>query len=172
MRHPASPGHLSHRRRVTKGCPGPAGRPKTSPAVDSGASEATPAPQRLVADRRVRVGAGRRFEVSEQARLLLKAPSVVVLDEATAHLDSESEAAIQRALKTALAGRTSLVIAHRLSTVRAADQILVIAGGQIAGRGTHDELLAAGGVYAGLYRTQFAPQAALRSFLEKCSISG
>ena len=72
--------------------------------------------------------------------------------------------AIQRALATALAGRTSLVIAHRLSTVRAADQILVVDGGQIVERGTHDELLAAGGVYAGLYRTQFASQAALRSF--------
>jgi ATP-binding cassette, subfamily B, bacterial len=107
---------------------------------------------------------GYRFSGGEKqrlalARLLLKAPSVVVLDEATAHLDSESEAAIQRALATALAGRTSLVIAHRLSTVRAADQILVVDGGQIAERGTHDELLAAGGVYAGLYRTQFAPQA-------------
>ena len=112
---------------------------------------------------------GYRFSGGEKqrlalARLLLKAPSVVVLDEATAHLDSESEAAIQRALATALAGRTSLVIAHRLSTVRAADQILVVDGGQIAERGTHDELLAAGGVYAGLYRTQFAAQAALRSF--------
>ena len=105
------------------------------------------------------------------ARLLLKAPSVVVLDAVMAHLDSESEAAIQRALATALAGRTSLVIAHRLSTVRAADQILVVDGGQIAERGTHDELLAAGGVYAGLYRTQFAPQAALRSFLEEGNIS-
>ena len=72
--------------------------------------------------------------------------------------------AIQRALATALAGRTSLVIAHRLSTVRAADQILVVDGGQIAERGTHEELLAAGGVYAGLYRTQFAAQAPLRSF--------
>ena len=109
---------------------------------------------------------GYRFSGGEKqrfalARLLLKAPSVVVLDEATAHLDSESEVAVQRALATALAGRTSLVIAHRLSTVRAADQILVVDGGQIAERGTHDELLAAGGVYAGLYRTQFAPQAAL-----------
>ena len=93
----------------------------------------------------------------------LLAPSVVVLDEATAHLDSESEVAIQRALATALAGRTSLVIAHRLSTVRAADQILVVDGGQIAERGTHDELLGASGVYARLYRTRFAPQAALRS---------
>ena len=112
---------------------------------------------------------GYRFSGGEKqrlalARLLLKAPSVVVLDEATAHLDSESEVAIQRALATALAGRTSLVIAHRLSTVRAADQILVVDGGQIAERGTHDELLAAGGVYAGLYRTQFAQQAALRPF--------
>jgi ATP-binding cassette, subfamily B, bacterial len=86
---------------------------------------------------------------------------VVVLDEATAHLDSESEAAIQRALKTALAGRTSLVIAHRLSTARAADQILVVDGAQIIERETHKKLLDAGGVYAGLYRTQFAPRAAL-----------
>jgi ATP-binding cassette, subfamily B, bacterial len=115
----------------------------------------------VAGDRGYRFSGGEKQRVA-LARLLLKAPSVVVLDEATAHLDSESEAAIQRALKTALAGRTSLVIAHRLSTVRAADQILVVDGGQIAERGTHDELLAAGGVYAGLYRTQFAPQAALR----------
>jgi len=119
---------------------------------------------------------GYRFSGGEKqrlalARLLLKAPSVVVLDEATAHLDSESEVAIQRALATALAGRTSLVIAHRLSTVRTADQILVVDGGQIAERGTHDQLLAAGGVYAGLYRTQFAPQAPLRATLEEASIS-
>ena len=93
------------------------------------------------------------------ARLLLKAPSVVVLDGATAHLDSESEVAIQRALATALAGRTSLVIAHRLSTVRAADQILVVDGGQIVQRGTHHELLAQGGLYADLYRTQFVEDA-------------
>jgi ATP-binding cassette subfamily B protein len=104
---------------------------------------------------------GYRFSGGEKqriavARLLLKAPPVVVLDEATAHLDSESEAAIQQALKTALAGRTSLVIAHRLSTIREADQILVIDAGRICERGTHDELLAAGGLYAQLYRTQFA----------------
>ena len=86
-------------------------------------------------------------------------PDIVVLDEATAHLDSESEAAVQRALATALAGRTSLVIAHRLSTVREADQILVIDDGRIVERGTHDELLAAGGLYAELYRTQFERQA-------------
>jgi ATP-binding cassette, subfamily B, bacterial len=115
----------------------------------------------IAGDRGYRFSGGEKQRLA-LARLLLKAPSVVVLDEATAHLDSESEAAIQRALATALAGRTSLVIAHRLSTVRSADQILVVDSGQIAERGTHDELLAAGGVYAGLYRTQFAPQAALR----------
>ena len=124
----------------------------------------------IAGDRGYRFSGGEKQRLA-LARLLLKAPSVVVLDEATAHLDSESEAAIQRALATALAGRTSLVIAHRLSTVRAADQILVVDGGQIAERGTHDELLAAGGVYAGLYRTQFAPQAALPLFLEAGSIS-
>ena len=118
----------------------------------------------IAGDRGYRFSGGEKQRLA-LARLLLKAPSVVVLDEATAHLDSESEAAIQRALATALAGRTSLVIAHRLSTVRAADQILVVDGGRIAERGTHDELLAADGVYAGLYRTQFAPQAALRSFV-------
>jgi ATP-binding cassette, subfamily B, bacterial len=89
---------------------------------------------------------------------LLKAPSVVVLDEATAHLDSESEAAVQRALKTALAGRTSLVIAHRLSTIREADQILVIDAGRVVEHGSHADLLAAGGLYADLYHTQFAGQ--------------
>jgi ATP-binding cassette subfamily B protein len=104
---------------------------------------------------------GYRFSGGEKqrlalARLLLKAPPVVVLDEATAHLDSESEVAIQQALKTALSGRTSLVIAHRLSTIREADQILVIDVGEVRERGTHDELLAMGGLYAELYRTQFA----------------
>jgi len=122
----------------------------------------------IAGDRGYRFSGGEKQRLA-LARLLLKAPSVVVLDEATAHLDSESEAAIQRALATALAGRTSLVIAHRLSTVRAADQILVVDGGQIVERGTHDELLAAGGVYAGLYRTQFAQQAALRPILREGS---
>jgi ATP-binding cassette, subfamily B, bacterial len=124
----------------------------------------------IAGDRGYRFSGGEKQRLA-LARLLLKAPSVVVLDEATAHLDSESEVAIQRALKTALAGRTSLVIAHRLSTVRAADQILVVDGGQIVERGTHEELLATSGVYAGLYRTQFALQAALRSSPEEGNIS-
>jgi ATP-binding cassette, subfamily B, bacterial len=111
----------------------------------------------VVGDRGYRLSGGEKQRVA-LARLLLKAPAVVVLDEATAHLDSESEAAVQRALKTALAGRTSLVIAHRLSTVRGADQILVIDAGQVRERGRHEDLLAAGGLYAELYRTQFARQ--------------
>jgi len=113
----------------------------------------------VVGDRGYRLSGGEKQRVA-LARLLLKAPSVVVLDEATAHLDSESEVAVQRALKSALSGRTSLVIAHRLSTVREADQILVVDGGRIIEHGTHTELLAAGGLYADLYHTQFAGQAA------------
>jgi ATP-binding cassette, subfamily B, bacterial len=111
----------------------------------------------VVGDRGYRLSGGEKQRVAI-ARLLLKAPAVVVLDEATAHLDSESEAAVQRALATALAGRTSLVIAHRLSTIRQADQILVIDAGRVRERGTHAELLAAGGLYAELYHTQFARQ--------------
>ncbi len=113
----------------------------------------------VVGDRGYRLSGGEKQRVAI-ARLLLKAPSVVVLDEATAHLDSESEVAVQRALKTALAGRTSLVIAHRLSTIREADQILVVDAGQIVERGGHADLLEAGGLYADLYHTQFAGQAA------------
>lgn len=108
----------------------------------------------VVGDRGHRLSGGEKQRLA-LARLLLKAPRVVVLDEATAHLDSESEAAVQRALEEALAGRTSLVIAHRLSTIRRADQILVVDGGRIVERGTHDELLELAGTYAELYRTQF-----------------
>jgi ATP-binding cassette subfamily B protein len=111
----------------------------------------------IVGDRGYRLSGGEKQRIA-LARLLLKAPSVVVLDEATAHLDSESEAAVQRALKTALAGRTSLVIAHRLSTIREADQILVVDAGRVIERGQHADLLAADGLYADLYRTQFARQ--------------
>jgi ABC-type multidrug transport system fused ATPase/permease subunit len=115
----------------------------------------------VVGERGYRFSGGERQRLTI-ARLLLARPRVVVLDEATAHLDSESEAAVQRALTEALSGRTALVIAHRLSTVRAADMILVVEGGRVVERGTHDELLDAGGRYAELHRTQFdtsAPRA-------------
>ncbi|MBB5956757.1 ABC-type multidrug transport system fused ATPase/permease subunit [Saccharothrix tamanrassetensis] len=115
----------------------------------------------VVGERGYRLSGGERQRLTI-ARLLLAKPRVVILDEATAHLDSESEAAVQAALAEALNGRTALVIAHRLSTVRAADQILVVEAGRIVERGTHAELLAAEGRYAGLYHTQFdeAPTAA------------
>ena len=108
----------------------------------------------VVGDRGYRLSGGERQRLAI-ARLLLKAPAIVVLDEATAHLDSESEAAVQRALDAALSGRTSLVIAHRLSTVRDADLILVLDDGRIVESGTHAGLLAKGGLYADLHRTQF-----------------
>ncbi|MBF0659918.1 MULTISPECIES: ABC transporter ATP-binding protein [unclassified Rhodococcus (in: high G+C Gram-positive bacteria)] len=109
----------------------------------------------VVGERGYRLSGGERQRLTI-ARLLLAHPQVVILDEATAHLDSTSEAAVQEALTEALAGRTSVVIAHRLSTIRAADQILVVEDGRIVERGTHAELLAAGGRYEELHRTQFA----------------
>jgi ATP-binding cassette, subfamily B, bacterial len=108
----------------------------------------------VVGERGYRLSGGERQRLTI-ARLLLAKPRVVILDEATAHLDSTSEAAVQAALVEALAGRTALVIAHRLSTIRAADAIIVIEDGQVAEHGTHTELLAANGRYAELYRTQF-----------------
>ncbi|MDI9905811.1 MULTISPECIES: ABC transporter ATP-binding protein [Rhodococcus] len=108
----------------------------------------------VVGERGYRLSGGERQRLTI-ARLLLAQPRVVILDEATAHLDSTSEAAVQEALGEALAGRTAVVIAHRLSTIRSADLILVVEAGQIVERGNHEELLAHGGRYAELYRTQF-----------------
>ena len=112
----------------------------------------------VVGERGYRLSGGERQRLTI-ARLLLAGQRVVILDEATAHLDSTSEAAVQEALGEALTGRTAIVIAHRLSTIRAADLILVVEAGQILERGTHTTLLATGGRYAELYRTQFAPAA-------------
>jgi ATP-binding cassette subfamily B protein len=107
----------------------------------------------VVGERGHRLSGGEKQRLAI-ARLLLKAPRIVILDEATAHLDSENEALVQEALSTALKDRTSIVIAHRLSTVRSADQILVLDQGLIKERGRHEELLATGGIYADLYQRQ------------------
>jgi ATP-binding cassette subfamily B protein len=111
----------------------------------------------VVGERGYRLSGGEKQRVA-LARLLLKSPRLVVLDEATAHLDAENEAAVQDALDEAMSQRTSLVIAHRLSTIRSADQILVIDGGRVVQRGTHAELLKSEGLYRDLYETQFRDQ--------------
>ena len=109
----------------------------------------------IVGERGYRLSGGEKQRIA-LARVILKDPRILVLDEATSHLDSESEALIQEALKHVMAGRTSIVIAHRLSTILAADLILVMDRGKIVERGTHEELLALGGLYASLYDTQFS----------------
>ena len=108
----------------------------------------------MIGERGYRLSGGEKQRIAI-ARVLLKAPPIVILDEATAHLDSESERLIQQAFVKALSGRTSIVIAHRLSTIQSADQILVVEKGRIVERGKHDELLAKGGLYATLHKTQF-----------------
>ena len=108
----------------------------------------------VVGERGYRLSGGEKQRIA-LARVILKDPSILILDEATSHLDSESEALIQEALKHIMASRTSIVIAHRLSTILAADQILVFDRGRIIERGTHTELLALDGLYTQLYQTQF-----------------
>ena len=107
----------------------------------------------IVGERGHRLSGGEKQRLAI-ARLLLKSPSIVILDEATAHLDSENEALVQSALEIALEGRTSIVIAHRLSTIQKADQIVVLDGGYIVERGTHEELVSLGGLYFDLYQRQ------------------
>jgi ATP-binding cassette subfamily B protein len=111
----------------------------------------------LVGERGYRLSGGEKQRLSI-ARVVLKNPRILVMDEATSHLDSQSEALIQAALLPLMRGRTSVVIAHRLSTILAADRILVIDKGQVVEQGTHRDLLAQGGLYAALYETQFRNQ--------------
>ena len=112
----------------------------------------------MVGERGYRLSGGEKQRIAI-ARVILKDPQILILDEATSHLDSQSEALIQDALETVMQGRTSVVIAHRLSTILAADQILVLDQGKLVEQGTHDELVALGGRYRDLYETQFRHQA-------------
>src|SRR5262249_42254065 len=114
----------------------------------------------VVGERGYRLSGGEKQRIAI-ARVLLKSPRLIILDEATAHLDSETEVLVQQALGEALSNRTSLVIAHRLSTIKAADEILVVDEGRIVQRGTHEQLLARGGLYAELYETQYSRMPAL-----------
>jgi ATP-binding cassette subfamily B protein len=114
----------------------------------------------IVGERGYRLSGGEKQRIAI-ARVILKDPRILVLDEATSHLDSQSEALIQEALKRVMAGRTSIVIAHRLSTILAADMILVLDRGRIVERGTHAVLLDRGGLYAQLYETQFSREGEL-----------
>ena len=147
-RQPALRQARRHRRRAGRRC---ARRPAST--TSSPACPRATTPSSASAGYRLSGGEKQRLAL---ARVLLKSPAIVILDEATAHLDSETELLIQQALAEALAGRTSLVIAHRLSTIQAADQILVLDEGRIVERGTHAELVGREGLYRELYLTQYA----------------
>jgi ATP-binding cassette subfamily B protein len=127
----------------------------TAANIDEFVSELPDGYDTFVGERGYRLSGGEKQRVAI-ARVILKNPKILVLDEATSHLDARSEALIQEALERVMAGRTSFVIAHRLSTVLAADRILVLDRGKLVEQGRHSELLASDGLYAELFRTQFA----------------